>query len=130
MVWSPNISDDTKPFSMTDASHDTYSNLIDYFEATYSNYKKYKSPTATTPEEIAGEIAHFMPPHYYKLIATFLKEQPKLTGMYSSTKLVVLDIGSGVGTSKYALMDMVIKLGLSLKEIHFIHIEPCWISVV
>lgn len=125
MAWSPNISDDTKPFSMADASHDTYSNLIDYFEATYPDYKKYRSPTAEKPEEIAGEIAQFMPAHYYKLIATFLKEKNRLNGMYNSSKLVVLDIGSGVGTSKYAIMDMVIKLGTSLKEIHFIHVEPC-----
>lgn len=126
LSWNQELKNE--PYAMGNYTYDIYSRLIRQFESNYPNFKKHRSPGSKIEEEIAGEIFYYFPSHYYKLIATLLKCQQNtdvFRNLLNFEKVIILDLGSGIGTTIYAFLDVCRELQHNIKEIHFIFVEPC-----
>jgi hypothetical protein len=109
--WLKSIS---QPYKIDPITEQVYNELIDYFDRQRrcTGYKNIKGrlPRPTTNDdikEIAEEIYGYFSAHYCKAWHTFI-QQEKLHGNEAFIKqpVTIIDIGCGIGTATYALIDL------------------------
>lgn len=126
MAWEQNLK--REPYGMGIHTHNSHSEWIGRFEVQYPGFRAYERPGGSSEIEVAGEIYHHFHSHYYKLISTFLRDCPKyktVANFTNSEKIVVVDIGSGVGTTAYSVLDVYSELKTDLSRLHIIFVDPC-----
>ena len=131
MGWLTNISNIHKIDPITE---EVYNELIDFFdnESMCSGFRgtKQRVPRPTGNEnlkEIAEEIYGYFSAHYNKARHTFIElERINNIETYIKQPLTIVDVGCGIGTASYALLDLIRRKYMSLSnpiKIRIIFIE-------
>ncbi|MCX8075364.1 MAG: reverse transcriptase domain-containing protein [Clostridia bacterium] len=115
-----------QPYSMGKVTHSMYNELIEYFKNETPGYYDNFRAHLRDPINVAGTIAHFFPAHYYKLVHLF----SNLTDYLSSIKnIIILDIGAGIGTTYYSLLDVCNENNIKFDDAYYIYVDGCDSSI-
>lgn len=91
-----------------------YEKLITELEndVRYSGFKGHAQPKADSYPQMAGTLYRHFPAHFYKaqdIINCYQKEYGDRASIFEQESVVVVDIGAGVGTFSFSLMDLVLQ---------------------
>lgn len=110
--WLKHLDDTHKLDALTE---EVYNELITYFDNTeeYRGYRggEWRLPRPAVTEnlkDIAEEIYGYFSAHYFKARHTFiLQERLYQDSVLKNYPFTIIDIGCGIGTATYALMDLI-----------------------